>query len=923
MKKLTTDNAGIAGRRASRTPAATGHPRRGQAGFTLVEVLVAVTVTAVIFVVAFSLYDNLQRSFKLSENAATQQQNTRAAFDRLVADVRMAGFNYNPDGDINRPDEQIEGMWTTAVTVRGDYDFEDAAERTSPESTLGGTGMTFRTVSTGNDEIVTYGLGKPDGTGGVSISFAADVTGVPRNGSLETVTITNVHLTQDNPPYTLYRYIVAPNSVSVVKQPVADNLKTLTFTYLSGAVDPNTGTPEVLAPIGGAEDAASLAVRKRISKVRINVVGMTEDPDLAYIDPTDATSATRHYRKFTLETDVTPRNLGMVGVVDIDLNDPNAPTNFTVCQGHCNGSYLHWDSGGDPDVNAYMASWGTSLSNMVNVVSTIEENHYITPLSGPHYYAVRAIDMVGNSSPNVVLGPSTPNDTTTPAQVTGAAATGDAGSVRAPVKNQVDLSWSGIAGNTVNLSCDESPYPIRDLGGYRVYKGATATFDPNVPAQVIQSWDPNSVGASVNTLADAYVVNCRLYYYKVRGEDLCAKQGALSVPADGASTTDVPPAAPMNLQATDMGLGLHRLVWDRVSQDTDAPPSPILIDKYKVFRAVVPVGDDPNQGSYSEVFSGFVTNASSPSWDATSVSNIPSSQRYYYKVAGLDDCPNTGVLSIPDEVDKCSLGGSIDVTMSPGGPSVTGNQTITVTHTPGITVVNTRLVIKNATTGVTVYDQTDGTSPYQYLWNASSVPAGQTYLIAAFVTNDAGCTDSVTSSVATMSVIACCISPTNPNLSPTTGSLKNNEVFFDIVNNCGDDVLIQKMVMAWTNNLSQNALLTEVNYNIFDFINPGRDIIINPDAPPAVTLDFTGGTLAPELRLSKNNDDTSPVRLRYVFTQPMLGRSGPSFVGETIRTDFFFTVASQSGAGRCELNVVTNPLSVVGCDPASDPNCGI
>ena len=129
--------------------------RRGESGFTLAEVLVGVTVMAIVFIVMFSLYDNLQKSFKTSENAASQQQNTRVAFDRMVADVRMAGFNTNPDGATTRPDEQIEGMWASVITVRGDYDFEDSTARTTPESTLGGSGMTFRTVSTGNDEIVT------------------------------------------------------------------------------------------------------------------------------------------------------------------------------------------------------------------------------------------------------------------------------------------------------------------------------------------------------------------------------------------------------------------------------------------------------------------------------------------------------------------------------------------------------------------------------------------------------------------------------------------------------------------------------------------------------------------------------------------------------------------------------------------------
>src|SRR5262249_29691348 len=153
-----------------------------------------------------------------------------------------------------------------------------------------------------------------------------------------------------------YRYIVAPNSTTTIKQPVADNIKSMSFTYYDGSGN-------VLTAVGGADDPNSIAGRAKVSKVGINVVGMTEDPDLAYIDPTAPNLLTRHYRKFTLQTGVTPRNMGMKGVVDIDLDDPNAPVNFTACQGHCNGTYLKWQSGGDPDVASYTVSWGTSVAN--------------------------------------------------------------------------------------------------------------------------------------------------------------------------------------------------------------------------------------------------------------------------------------------------------------------------------------------------------------------------------------------------------------------------------------------------------------------------------------------------------------------------------------------------------------------------------
>jgi len=887
--------------------------RRSERGFTLAEILVAVTVMAIVFIVVFSLYDNMQKSFKMSENAANQQQNTRVAFDRLVADVRMAGFNSNPDGDPNRPDEQIEGAWDNAITVRGDYDFEDPTARTTPEATLGGVSMPFRTVSTGNDEIVTYALGKPAATGGTSISFVADVAGVPRNGTKETVSIANVHLSQSTPPYTLYRFIVSPNSTSVIRQPVADNVKSMGLTYYDAA-------GATLTPLGGADDPNSVVMRASISKVGINVVGMTEDPDLAYIDPLDPNAATQHYRKFTLATDVTPRNLGLKGIVDLDLDDPNAPINFTACQGHCNGTYLHWQPGGDPDIASYTVSWGTSAANLINVISTAGLNYYIPNITGPHYYAARSIDLIGNQSGNAMVGPSTPTDTTIPAQVTGAACSGDGGGTRAAVENVIDVAWSPIGGNTVNLSCDQSPYPIRDLKGYQIFKGATAGFDPNNMAQVLQTWDPNTVPYTLNAIQDTNVVNCRSYYYKIRGEDLCAKFGAVSAVADGSSTATVPPAKPTSLNAIDQGLGVHLLTWNRVSLNTAATPAPIVIDKYKVYRALVPTGNDPNTASYSVVFNGVVSNPAAPQFQDPSVPNAPPLNTYYYKVSALDDCLNNeSALSLPDQADACTFGGSLSMNISPGGNPIIGTQTITL-NVSGATTTASQLVVKETATGNVVSSQTDNTAPYSYTWNPTGTP-GTSFDIVGSVTNTSGCSISVSATRTSAPAIACCISPNNPNISPSTGALKNNQIYFDIINNCAADVSISHVGVNWTNNAGQNALLDLFDYNVLSSLTTLRATDLVPDASPIPIMDFSASPLAPELQLLAGNNSANPVRLGLAFTRPMFNKIGAVNVGEAIETRFWYTVTGQSGTGRCDVTVVTNPLSLVICDPATDPNC--
>jgi prepilin-type N-terminal cleavage/methylation domain-containing protein len=70
----------------------------GQRGFTLAEVLVASAIFTIIVVAALLLYDRSNQVFKQGSESADLQQNTRVAFDKLVSDVRMAGFDYDRDG---------------------------------------------------------------------------------------------------------------------------------------------------------------------------------------------------------------------------------------------------------------------------------------------------------------------------------------------------------------------------------------------------------------------------------------------------------------------------------------------------------------------------------------------------------------------------------------------------------------------------------------------------------------------------------------------------------------------------------------------------------------------------------------------------------------------------------------------------------
>ena len=67
-------------------------------GFSLIEALVAVAVFAVIMIAAMTLYDRSNKMFKQSTESAEMQQNTRIAFDKMVSELRMSGFDYKRTG---------------------------------------------------------------------------------------------------------------------------------------------------------------------------------------------------------------------------------------------------------------------------------------------------------------------------------------------------------------------------------------------------------------------------------------------------------------------------------------------------------------------------------------------------------------------------------------------------------------------------------------------------------------------------------------------------------------------------------------------------------------------------------------------------------------------------------------------------------
>ncbi len=65
----------------------------GQAGYTLVELMVAVALTGIVTVAIYKSYISVSTGYDVQDQLVEVQQNARVAMDRMVREIRMAGYD--------------------------------------------------------------------------------------------------------------------------------------------------------------------------------------------------------------------------------------------------------------------------------------------------------------------------------------------------------------------------------------------------------------------------------------------------------------------------------------------------------------------------------------------------------------------------------------------------------------------------------------------------------------------------------------------------------------------------------------------------------------------------------------------------------------------------------------------------------------
>jgi hypothetical protein len=554
--------------------------RPGERGYSLAEVLVATAIFTIIFIAALMIYDRSNRVFKDTVEAGDLQQQVRVSFDSLVAEVRMAGFDFDRDGipsgaqRYQQPDEQIEFAGASALTIRGNLDAElDAANDNGREADYEPPGGQFPVVTTANDEIVTYALKSISGPNADSIKFYADTRKprrtYPGGADEQLVTITGVDLCTGgcmNPPYTLYRIALKDADLTnpsapadFVWTPIADNIRSLRFQYFQDhlakvAIAPNGGAGQYL--VTSATTAASLEART----VRENINGMNAQPAVSYVSPVEAAlpaaqqvASARRFRQYRLESLIVPRNIGLRGMQEFDTNPPGAPKVLSACSAGCGVVKVTWEAPAVGMVDSYAVLYdtnpsGTFSSSPLDFGQALEGHIQGLDPTQIYYFVVVAQNSHGtqrsiNISPGVQ--PVNPTKAEEPVAI---AASGE--SADNPVQeNKIEVRFTAPEINVAPYAAacgnnEQIPQPVKgEITAYRVYRSedpanvGTQIWPPPVsPSPLVAPEVDNAGNGTFNDVSE--LVTCTPYYYRfVAVEAACAVSDALNtgapVPAGG------------------------------------------------------------------------------------------------------------------------------------------------------------------------------------------------------------------------------------------------------------------------------------------------------------------------------------------------------------------------------------------------------
>ncbi len=269
-------------------------------GITLIELLVALVISGLLLAAAYRTFIGQQKTFVLQDQVVDMQQNMRLAINRMMTEIRMAGF-----GNISMvlPVTIGANTFNNAVNLNtptaGALTIVSATGEAATLTTLASMGQNQITVST-----LTDAIGNPlFDTGNrkyICIGGLESYTITSIDSGTKTVTLNGTLLFTHpigTPVFPIkaltYQVAVVNRIPTLLKdenlgnglQPQADNIENLQFTYLDASGNITANPPDI-----------------RIIRVSLTARAERQDPDLHNGDG---------YRRRQIASNIHIKNMGI------------------------------------------------------------------------------------------------------------------------------------------------------------------------------------------------------------------------------------------------------------------------------------------------------------------------------------------------------------------------------------------------------------------------------------------------------------------------------------------------------------------------------------------------------------------------------------------------------------------------------------
>ncbi|HIE65108.1 MAG: prepilin-type N-terminal cleavage/methylation domain-containing protein [Nitrospira sp.] len=458
-------------------------------GFTLIEMMVALTMVGVVLGGVYRVFINFNDHAIVTEDVSSMQQNVRVSIEQITRELRSAGYRFGSPvtgilGSVSQKSIIMdENNQTDEVTIQGDFD---------------------------------------------------------DNGTLEKVTYA-ISCTE-NPclhPWLMRKYDDGMGLNTPQFEPFSENITNITFMFYGKHPTDGTNSTKVEVNTSGSTGPSS------VRRVYVELTGRTDSPD-----PKRKNHPDGEYRVRKARSDVVLRNFN---ASNGDTDPPLCPTTTSAAGivGMCGQLKVDWTNPSITNDIAGLriyystdvidkipptppASGGNSDYGSMDVLCspTCPVTAILTGLNSDATYniIVESFDSFGNVSR------CAPPASTLPEVKLSFAATPDAGvapmapaGLNSPLiemsVTQVGLHWSPV---TLSVSGASQ----LNLQGYRVYRGSDENFTPVDWISGTQAGGNQIAGETTTTFTsflDTTVVACEVYFYKVKAVNTCGEASAASV----------------------------------------------------------------------------------------------------------------------------------------------------------------------------------------------------------------------------------------------------------------------------------------------------------------------------------------------------------------------------------------------------------